>query len=367
MLVVAAGVLVSDRLENKVRPGRTPDAELPGDRYTCTSFTDSLRMEKAVLRRWDFDDMASVDTRTPLYFLYNMNWMRRKLTDFLRVPGVDPAHSYRGMRFVELGPGPSLSVGVLALMAGAEHYDGLEVAEYGFVHDALPYDVLAGLTVADPFFTQRPFESLVTERTGRSIRFDPARINFNPACPAENLGVADKGCAMAPESVHVVFSISVLEHVPDLPLAIERMKAVLLPGGIALHNAVFQDHDTITRPPNGRPIKLYDHLKLSEAAWKAGAVCGGQHCIHKLANQLRPIDVKRLFENAGFEILYYSTTPDTPYETARLKRAEELNGGWLPLDEKDWSEIAPHVKKGHTREEVAEYLVWIVVRKPFAN
>ena len=175
VLVVAAGVLVSDRLENKVRPGRTPDAELPGDRYTCTSFTDSLRMEKAVLRRWDFDDMASVDTRTPLYFLYNMNWMRRKLTDFLRVPGVDPAHSYRGMRFVELGPGPSLSVGVLALMAGAEHYDGLEVAEYGFVHDALPVR-RAGGPHRGQSFLHASARSSRSSPSARAARFDSTRL-----------------------------------------------------------------------------------------------------------------------------------------------------------------------------------------------
>jgi hypothetical protein len=345
-------------------PPTVPTPALAASACFPHNFRESLMLEWAVLKRWEYDDMAAVETRTPLYFIHNTNWLRRQLNNYLQVEGVDPSRSYKGMRFVELGPGPSLSVGVLAAMAGAEHYDGLEVADYGFVHDPLPYDVMLNIAISDPFFYQQPIDSVIVERSAKGIRFNPDRISFNPNCPAEHLGLADKGCPIAPESAHVVVSLSVLEHIADLPGAIERMKSVLVPGGIAVHNAVFMDHDTIMRPPTGSPIKIYDHLKVSDEAWRRGVTCGGQHCKYKLANQLRPIDVKRLFEKAGFEVVYYTTKPDTQYEAARVKRAEALNGGWLPLSDEDWKEIDPHVKSGHTRAEVEEFLVWIVARKP---
>jgi hypothetical protein len=268
------------------------------------------------------------------------------------------------MRIVELGYGPSLSTGVMATMAGAEHYYGFEVAEYGPVYDPLPYEVLRRYSIADPYWYQPSPDAPFAEHSETKVRFNPDRITINANCPAEHLGLTEQGCAIAPESVHVVFSLSVLEHIPDLPAAIDRMKSVLVPGGIAVANAVFMDHYTITRPPNGKPITIYDHLKIPEDDWLKGRTCGGQHCKHLLANQYRPIDVKRLFEKAGFEVAYYVTKADTQYESNRLKRAEEHNGGWLPMSDDDWRQISPHVKNGHTRAEVEEFLIWIVARKP---
>ncbi len=77
-------------------------------------------------------------------------------------------------------------------------------------------------------------------------------------------------------------------------------------------------------------------------------------------NPWRPIDFKRAFEKAGFEILEYSTELRHPFikEQARVLYPNRT------LSDADWAQITPSVREGRTREEVSELFITIVVRKP---
>jgi hypothetical protein len=78
-------------------------------------------------------------------------------------------------------------------------------------------------------------------------------------------------------------------------------------------------------------------------------------------NQWRPVDVRRAFENAGFEILEYATEIRSAY-------IREQNRGLYPekpgMTDRDWAQVTPSVRDGKTREEVEQIFITIVVRKP---
>jgi hypothetical protein len=77
-------------------------------------------------------------------------------------------------------------------------------------------------------------------------------------------------------------------------------------------------------------------------------------------NQWRPIDFRRAFEQAGFEILEYSGEIKSAYHREQIRVLYPNQG----MSDADWAQIAPSVREGKTREEVSQLFITIVVRKP---
>lgn len=363
-LVLARGGDLLDiargRTDEPVPPPKPPAQALDLAPLLASDFRVSLQAGQEVVKDWTRRD-SEWGVRSPLYYLYQAHWLRLKIAQFLKVPGLEPATSLEGMRIAELGPGSSLAVGVLAAMAGASHYDGLEVESYGWVRDAVFYDTMLSLASSDPFFSRRAKTEVLTTPKPGTVDFVPERITFNPDCPAEKMGTGS--CAIPAGSVHVVYSYMVLEHIADLEQAIHRMRDVMAPGGIAVHSATFFDHEPIERHlrQDGGPLMQYGHLMVPPEQFASQVKCGGQHCKYKLANQLRPVDAKRLFEKDGFEVVYYVTVPDTKYEYDRNQT--RFPADWDTIDDADWAKIDERIKKDHTRKEVGEWFITIVARK----
>ena len=90
-------------------------------------------------------------------------------------------------------------------------------------------------------------------------------------------------------SFDIVLSNAVLEHVVDLPTACEALFRVTAPGGVNSHQVDFRDHRDF-----GRPLEYLlgesDHFEPT-STWP------GQY-----GSRRRPIEVERLFAEAGFVI-----------------------------------------------------------------
>lgn len=166
----------------------------------------------------------------------------------------------------ELGPGESLGVGLAALLSGANHYVGLDVSPYS--------NATVNLRILDELislFSQRaprpekgwpdfdqhldanlfPGHVLTDELLSRTLH--PARIErIRKALTATADSDADvtigyrapwsDPTVIAPDSVDLILSHSVLEHVVDLPHTYAALYAWLKPGGWMSHQVDFKSH-----------------------------------------------------------------------------------------------------------------------------
>lgn len=196
------------------------------------------------------------------------------------------AHGLQSMpgTVAELGPGKSIGAGLAALLSGAEHYVGLDVAgQWDIELNLRILDELIDLFRAhaprpdrgwpdfSPYLDARLFPSLiltpeVLERTLAPDRIDRIRKALEGkqaqgASPTIKYMVPWSDPAIIEEnSVDLVFSHSVLEHVVDLEGTYQALYAWLKPGAWTSHQVDFTSHG-LTKEWNG-------YRACSEALWK---------------------------------------------------------------------------------------------------
>jgi SAM-dependent methyltransferase len=144
--------------------------------------------------------------------------------------------------------------------------------------------------------------------------------------------------------------MATIEHLNDPLGSILEWKRILKPGGISAHIAGLVDHRDFSKP--------YEYLKLDPPAWRA-QFGPGRTPLHDYVNQWRPIDFRRAFEKAGFEILEYSTEIKSAYSREQIRLLYPNQS----ITDADWAQITPSVREGKTREEVSQLFITIVVRK----
>ena len=183
----------------------------------------------------------------------------------------------------ELGPGDSIGTGLAALISGVEQYCALDVVEYANIEKNIEvFDQLVELfcnrediPAEDEFPEVRPrlasygFPHQVLKERNLRLSLDAKRL------AGIRLAVATAGsknsCVryQAPwydtsvieeDSIDLVFSQAVLEHVDDLPLVYNLMYRWLKLGGFMSHTIDFDCHHT-ARDWNG-------HWTYSDYTWK---------------------------------------------------------------------------------------------------
>ncbi len=183
----------------------------------------------------------------------------------------------------ELGPGDSLGIGLAALLAGAGRYVALDLVAYAEGERNLAiFDELVALmreraTIPDatelpavkPYLPSYEFPSrvLTDEHLARALSPDRVasirRALENPARPS---GVVEyrvpwhEADVIERDSVDMLYSQAVLEHVDDLETAYAAMASWLKPGGFASHEIAFASH-RLTPEWNG-------HWTISDPVWK---------------------------------------------------------------------------------------------------
>ena len=143
---------------------------------------------------------------------------------------------------------------------------------------------------------------------------------------------------LAGDSVDVVFSNSVLEHVPAdvIRLFMRESTRVLRPGGLVVHDVNCGDHYAYF----DRTITQVHYLRYGDAQWRRW----NSRALYQ--NRLRATDFVHMATEAGLEICRYVAR-------ARPELMEEIRGIKLP-DE----------FRGYTVEELAPTSVALVGRKP---
>lgn len=189
----------------------------------------------------------------------------------------------------ELGPGDSLGIGLAALLSGANEYYALDVKKscnternLGVLNQLVELfrnrastPVNEGHPDIKPYLDSNMFPDkiLTEERLMESLREDridairraivnlelddtnqPGKIKIRYIVPWSDPDVLD------PESVDLIYSQAVLEHVDNLEAVYRAMSTWLKPGGYMSHEIDFRSHN-LTKEWNG-------HWACNEIAWR---------------------------------------------------------------------------------------------------
>jgi hypothetical protein len=183
----------------------------------------------------------------------------------------------------ELGPGDSLGVGLAALVSGVEAYHAFDVVKHARVKRNL--EVLAEIVELfrsrapipddDEFpevrprlgsyafphhvFTDATLDEALAEARLARIRDSVAHQN-SPGSMIDYRTRWFDDRAIERDSIDLVFSQAVLEHVDDLPSTYRAMQLWLKPNGLASHQIDFRCHNT-AHAWNG-------HWRYSDRVWR---------------------------------------------------------------------------------------------------
>lgn len=229
-------------------------------------------------------------------------WLRHLV--LLNAHGFDPA----GARVAELGPGDSVGVGLAALLSGAASYSALDVVEYGgrdrwlriLDELALLFEQRQSVPGDSEFPGVRPLLSVydypaaclraVDLSAGRlrALREDLAASRgrlLRFVCPWSDRGQLEKN------SVELLFSQAVLEHVVDLEATYAAMYEWVRPGGLCSHVVDFRAHH-VSREWNG-------HWRFPELLWR---LASGRR--EFTLNRRTLTDHLTCIRSLGFEVLH---------------------------------------------------------------
>jgi SAM-dependent methyltransferase len=241
----------------------------------------------------------------------------------------------------ELGPGDTLGLGLAALLSGANSYFGLDIVEHTTRHangpvlrqlvdmmlKRAPRPIL-GWPNFDPFLDQQLFPShILTEdrllnalAPDRVDRISRALLSNDGRCDEIDLRYRvpwDDTSVIEENTVDLIISHAVLEHVVDLRKTYLCLFRWLRPGGRMSHQIDFRSHN-LTREWNG-------YRAISEPVWK---VMMGRRPY--LINRVPPSAHLELMAECGFQISYVARHERTD-GIARSRLAKR----WRELSDED--------------------------------
>lgn len=213
----------------------------------------------------------------------------------------------------ELGPGDSLGIGIAALVTGSESYLAFDVVKFADVAGNLEvFDELVRLfSEKSPIPGEREFPRVMPNLSSYDFPgdiFDDARLQF--ALDGSRLekirsSIVDmqrgdsmirykvpwfNASVLEPDSVDLIFSQAVLEHVDDLDATYNAMYQWLKPSGFMSHVIDFKCHG-MSKDWNG-------HWACSDLLWKC--IRGKRPYLLNRAPHSTHIDI---LDRAGFKVV----------------------------------------------------------------
>lgn len=134
----------------------------------------------------------------------------------------------KGKAILELGPGGSLGFGLLALEAGAKKYLAIDDGTHTFIEKSrvLQYrKLLKNPRDIDHYFIH----------TKEGFTYNTEVLKYESIDQESRYPMPD-------DSVDIIYSCAVLEHIHDLDLCFSEMTRVLKEGGIMYHEVDLRDH-----------------------------------------------------------------------------------------------------------------------------
>ena len=183
----------------------------------------------------------------------------------------------------ELGPGDSIGIGLAALVSGADQYYAFDIVDYASVKKNLViFDQLVELfknkeaipgnkefpkvqphldsyDFPNHILTDAILEASLTSDRLDSIRQSIEDLNRDGSSIHYQVPWYDSN-VIEKETVDMIFSQAVLEHIDELHFTYERMHDWLKPGGFMSHSIDFKSHGS-AREWNG-------HWVYSDFLWK---------------------------------------------------------------------------------------------------
>lgn len=183
----------------------------------------------------------------------------------------------------ELGPGDSLGIGLAALLSGSEIYYAFDVVEHSnkernlqifdqlvqLFEDRAPIPNNEEFSAVKPYIDSYEFPDGILDETRMQKALELERVkkirdailyNDEKNSIITYKAPWDDENVIEPESVDLIFSQAVLEHVDDLDSVYNFMYRWLKPGGYLSHQIDFKCHGTASEW-NG-------HWQYSDFTWK---------------------------------------------------------------------------------------------------
>lgn len=231
--------------------------------------------------------------------------------------GIFAGEFLKGKKVLEIGPGINFGLPLILACYGAE----VVVADRflpSWDPDYHPkFYALLRTTLSNvncPLIDLTPLDKVLSQGG-----YPPESISLCSCSLEELSGIPD-------QSVDVVMSNAVLEHLYDLELAFSHLARITKPGGLGLHQVDFRDHLNFYRP--------LEHLLLGDEEFSQEFTA--KH--GELGNRYRPQEMRQLWELKGFEVKKFrpDILVDEAYFTeflGRLRRARASRYHDYPADD----------------------------------
>lgn len=186
----------------------------------------------------------------------------------------DENFKLKNKRILEIGPGDNLLIAFIFLLNGAK-----EVYLIDKFHK--PLDDLYDLDLLKHYL--KTFSYLYSDYTLKNIDSLKNRIKYFPNTPFENFDKLNRN------TIDLILSNAVLEHLLDVETAIKMMKFLLKDSGLSIHHIDLRDHLHLLDKC------FLDFLKFSPRFWKY---------FGDLTNRMRYSQYIFLFKKYKFDIIY---------------------------------------------------------------
>ena len=242
----------------------------------------------------------------------------------------------------ELGPGDSIGTGLAGLLSGSKKFYALDVIEYTNIkknvsifdelvtifanHSALPDDN----EFLSQIFTDMNLEKLLDKSRIQSLRKDLVEMkeqkkSIQYMCPWNDPKIVEN------DSVDMVFSQAVLEHVDDLKHTYRAMYRWVKKGGCISNQIDFESHG-LSHEWNG-------HWSFSDLTWKL--IKGNRPYLINREPLSKHLEYA---QDVGFEIISVAPVKTFPSEsyTGTIKR-DKLAKRFRNMSEEDFTTTSAHI------------------------
>jgi SAM-dependent methyltransferase len=194
-----------------------------------------------------------------------------------------------GKKVLEVGPGINFGAALYLACHGAAPVvaDRFLAAWDPDYHLPLYTRMRDRLHQDEPYLDLRPLEAIL------AARGYPETVLGQRECSLETLDLADN-------STDLIFSQAVVEHLWDIPRAAEQLYRVTRPGGWGFHQVDFRYHRDFQRPLEQLTLSGEEFRVLFDYSHGEVGTC------------LRPVEVARLFREAGFVTSFKGNTQAEP-------------------------------------------------------
>jgi len=261
----------------------------------------------------------------------------RLMIGHLRTAGIPVA----GTRFLEMGTGWYPTFPFALYLGGAASVETLDLNRH--LKPDRVRALVARLAEHVPRIareTDRPEDDVAAARRALAAAIEQgASVEEATGGVVRYHAPADASATGLPDAtIDVVFSNSVLEHVPAGVIAacFTEARRILRPGGIVFHSVNCGDHYAYADPR----IHQLHYLQFSDRTWQRW----NNHFLYQ--NRLRAVDFVRMAEDAGFTIEIDTSRPSPE----RLRQLDALT-------------VDPSFAR-YTREELAVTSIDMVGRNP---